>query len=52
MYQKRVGYGRAMKTGIDQSIIDIAEIIDADDIYGTCVRDGKYSEFFYWENPK
>ena len=50
--KKRVGYGRAMKTGIDHSIIDIMEIIDADNTYEACAIDRKYSEFFYWENPK
>ena len=41
-----------MKTGIDHSIIDIMEIIDADNTYEACAIDRKYSEFFYWDNPK
>ena len=49
---ERIGYGNAMKTGIGYSTSDIVEIIDADDTYEACAIDRKYSEFFYWDNPK
>jgi glycosyltransferase involved in cell wall biosynthesis len=37
--EKRVGYGRAIKTGIDRSTGDIVVIIDADDTYEACALD-------------
>jgi glycosyltransferase involved in cell wall biosynthesis len=37
--EPRVGYGRAIKTGIDQAKGDIIVIIDADDTYEACAID-------------
>jgi len=37
--EKRVGYGRAIKTGIDHSTGHIVVIIDADDTYEACAID-------------
>ena len=41
--KKRVGYGKAMKTGIDHSTRDIVEIIHANDTYEVCAIDRKDS---------